>query len=377
MPPYSSAGADAAGDQQIADAFRQIIANDPDIQAVIRRVWGDTPVGQRPSDTPKNLEGANHHASQEIAQILQRKGIPVPDRTFINPRSGALEGHRGWSGLSGVQKALIIAAAAAATGGVAAYTLGPAAAGAGGAGAALPGGVAAPGVTAGLGGALGGATIPVAGASALGAAGTGAGLGTAAAAGGGGLGLSGILGAAGKIGGVLSNASGSQAASRQNDALFNLQRDRATADVYNTAQRSIFDKANTELQQKQFALQAPVTRARQTSLGDLLANIQDVNIQAPAGINVPQITGGLRPSALGPNARAAGGELSRQALMALMNGSDTPTTKLDLLTPPTIREMPQAGGAERVTGQLGTILGLAGTLGEVFGKQKPRTVNAY
>jgi hypothetical protein len=136
-----AAGADAA--DQMDAAFRQIIDNDPEIQAVIRSVWGNTSRDERPSDTPKNLESANERASKRIGDILRRKGIDLPDRTFINPRSGTIEGHRGWAGLNGIQRAAIIAAAAAATGGAfgAAGAFGGAG-GAGGGGAAAGGGSA-------------------------------------------------------------------------------------------------------------------------------------------------------------------------------------------------------------------------------------------
>ena len=108
MANFNSAGADAATDY--SEQFRQLIANDPDIQRVIQGVWGNTPLNQRPSDTPDHLEKANDAASKQISQILKAKGIQLPDRTFVNPRTGALEGHRGWSGLSGLQKALAVGA---------------------------------------------------------------------------------------------------------------------------------------------------------------------------------------------------------------------------------------------------------------------------
>jgi hypothetical protein len=178
MPKYKKAGADAAGAYD--DEFKKIIQNDPDIQRVIQGVWGD---GPRPSDTPKNLEKQNDQASKQITQILKSKGVNLPDRTFVNPRSGALEGHRGWSGLSGIQKAAIIAAAAATgVGGLAAAGAlgGGAAAGAAG-GAAASGGAGAGGV-AGLGAGLGVASGLPAGMAGVGA--TGFGLGGTAVGGG-------------------------------------------------------------------------------------------------------------------------------------------------------------------------------------------------
>lgn len=164
MPTHNKAGADAAGAYD--DEFRAILQNDPDIQRVIHGVWGD---GPRPGDTPKNLEKANDQASKQITQILKSKGIELPDRTFVNPRTGSIEGHRGWSGLNGWQKAAIIAAAGA-TGVGAGMALagGGAAAGAAGSGAGLSvasgvpagmAGVGATGITAGGAAVGGGSTL--------------------------------------------------------------------------------------------------------------------------------------------------------------------------------------------------------------------------
>jgi hypothetical protein len=159
MSTYNSAGTSAATDYD--QKFRDIIANDPDVQAVIHRVWGNTPASARPSDTPKNLEHANDAASKKITQILARKGITLPDRTFVNPRTGSLEGNRGWAGLSNGAKLAIMAAAAAtgvgaagalgAFGGAAAGSAGGAAAGGTAAGTALPTLAATTGLPAALG----------------------------------------------------------------------------------------------------------------------------------------------------------------------------------------------------------------------------------
>jgi hypothetical protein len=66
-------------------------------------------------------------------------------------------------------------------------------------------------------------------------------------------------------------------------------------------------------------------RAQQVGLGDLLANIQDVQLSGmPSYIPHMNFSGGLRPSALGPNTRAAGQNLSRQALEAQLSGADIP-----------------------------------------------------
>lgn len=164
--------------------FQQLLANDPQIQAIVKSVWGDTPVNQRPSDTPKELEKANGNASRQIAALLESRGVKLPDRTFINPRTMSLEGARGWAGLPTAAKIAII-------GGLAATGIGAAGAmGAFGGAAAVP----SVGVTSGLPAGLGGAGI---------AGTTGAGLASGA-------GVAGTAGSA--IGGLMSGgAAGSTA----------------------------------------------------------------------------------------------------------------------------------------------------------------------
>ena len=53
--------------------------------------------------------------------------------------------------------------------------------------------------------------------------------------------------------------------------------------------------------------QQPATVRSQVGVGDLLANVQDVEIEGlPSYIHKVNFTGGLRPSALGPMSRQAG-----------------------------------------------------------------------
>ena len=75
---------------------------------------------------------------------------------------------------------------------------------------------------------------------------------------------------------------------------------------------------NQELAQREFQLTAPDTRANQVIRGDVMANIRDVNIDAPEGVPEFNFSGGLRPSLLGPNSRQFGQLMSRQALLNQM-----------------------------------------------------------
>lgn len=75
------------------------------------------------------------------------------------------------------------------------------------------------------------------------------------------------------------------------------------------------DIGNLDLAQKKFALSAPGARAGNAVRGDILSNAKDVSFAGlPAGINVPTINGGLRPSMFSDSTRALGANMSQQAL---------------------------------------------------------------
>jgi hypothetical protein len=110
--------------------------------------------------------------------------------------------------------------------------------------------------------------------------------------------------------------------------------------------------------------------AGQAGHGDLMANVQDVQLNnLPASVQgrMPTLTGGLRPSVLGPNARQAGQTLSRNALLQLLQG---PT---NMPTAPTMTPMPDASGYDtlsKILGRTGSYAGAANPLFELFANQK-------
>lgn len=200
-----------------------------------------------------------------------------------------------------------------------------------------------------LGGAGGGG-----GAAATGAAGAGTGAavgtgGTVAAGSGGTVGaintamslwdkIKGFLPAAGNVGQVASGQAGALA--QQQEA-----QDR---------QRTVRDAL--ALQDAKFTQDNGLARTKQVAYGDALNNVQDVGVDfQPKSGTLPSfnITGGLRPSLFGPNAKQAGSELSRQALLALMSGSDVP--KMSTPQP--------AGALQNTLGTIGTIGALGGAAG--------------
>jgi hypothetical protein len=130
------------------------------------------------------------------------------------------------------------------------------------------------------------------------------------------------------------------------------------------------NRGQYDLARSQFGLNAPTTRAQQTILGDAMQSVQDVDIEGmPSHIPRIRFTGGLRPSLLGPSARAAGAELSNQALQALQSRSDVPgpmaplNTQGLLIAPPTASQLPQATKSDSIMNALATIGGIANVAG--------------
>jgi hypothetical protein len=137
------------------------------------------------------------------------------------------------------------------------------------------------------------------------------------------------------------------------------QQQNAQGIAQNQGQNNVLlQMAQIELLRKQMEEQNRPQRAQATGLGDALANVQDVNISRPSHISNFSISGGLRPSMLGPNTRAAGAELSNQSLAALQGGDSfmplNPAGPINLDA-----TMPEESGFDK-------IMALAGTAGNVY-----------
>ena len=102
-----------------------------------------------------------------------------------------------------------------------------------------------------------------------------------------------------------------------------------------------------------FNLQAPAARTNQVARGEVLQTMQDAPLTGDPRID-KFAGGGLRPSAFGQNSRQAGGELSREALAALLHGTDQITPQL--ATPS------RAGTGENVLAGVGLGTSILGAL---------------
>ena len=123
------------------------------------------------------------------------------------------------------------------------------------------------------------------------------------------------------------------------------------------------NRATLDLNQRNFALNAPTTRMSQSARGSMLANAQDLQISHPRA-NIPTITGGMRPSALSPETRQLGQLVARQALMSQMKGDTFDAVPQQnwqggVVAPPGVTPQPQAGALEKWGGIAGILGNLA------------------
>jgi hypothetical protein len=118
-------------------------------------------------------------------------------------------------------------------------------------------------------------------------------------------------------------------------------------------QKSLYDAA---LNRALAGAVLPTYRANQAELGDLLANTQDVGVNAPPALagHLTTFTGGRRPSALGPNARAAGAALSN--IGASNIGKDV------LPQVPSMPNLPTGSVVDALLGGGATATGILGAL---------------
>lgn len=331
-------------------------------------------------DRPLDQYDQNSAAYHDMRRRLDPT-YPIPKGFHIDPRSGqVLEDPTWWDrNQDKVSTALMLAPLAgglgygAATGtGVFGGAGAAGAAGAGGAGGAGAGGAGAGGATT-----IGGVTIPGFTGPEMIAPGITSTMAPSSFAAGGGGGLmswlsnpsnwSNLLSTGGDVGNVLGNAARGAAEGRHLDALLNNQQDAIRTNQYGTEQNAQMNLGTLDVARQKFSEDARGSRGKQAAIGNLLQNIQDVSLNVP-GIAKGNISGGLRPSALGAGGRAAGSELARQAMLKMM----TPDTFTggEILKPPPLTPIPQPSRLENA----GATGGIVGNILRALGQwRRPRT----
>jgi hypothetical protein len=157
----------------------------------------------------------------------------------------------------------------------------------------------------------------------------------------------------GKLGGDISQVSGSSAATagagRAQQAGIQQAQDRNAISLYND--------------QFQNNLKAPSTLASQAVRGDVLANVQPAQFSGlPSWIanQMPTQSGGLTPAMLGPNARNAGAALSRNALLKLASN------QFNLPQAPSLTPLPTPSGLDQANAGIAQVGGYLNTAGDLY-----------
>lgn len=194
---------------------------------------------------------------------------------------------------------------------------------------------------------------------------------------------------AGAVAPLLGSAAGAQAGERGDQNSYANSTDRFRASNYGTQQGAILDAllnrsrenlefANTDLQRRQFALQAPAERGRQSVQGSIMANVQPVSITGlPSRITRGTVRGGLTPAVLGPETRALGRQLMGDALANQLKGDQfDPLTPTDfqggLIPPPEPTPYQGAGtGESLLSGGASTLSILAAILNSLNQGNQP------
>jgi len=166
--------------------------------------------------------------------------------------------------------------------------------------------------------------------------------------------------AAAAAGQLIGQSAASAATGRLAESQNDTSRYAAQGGIFNAMQQAQFQRAQQELAQRQFAAQAPGLRLSNAARGSMMANAQDINVQHPRA-NVVHFAGSPRPSMLTPEARELGGLVSRQMLEQQQSGDQF--SPMEMLTPPTLPDVPEAGFWERFGQYAGPALSMYGAIG--------------
>lgn len=184
-----------------------------------------------------------------------------------------------------------------------------------------------------------------------------------------GLGLGGALKAAAPalIGGVASGLAGGMQKGREaeNAANFNAaefaQRENAMKEAAG------MNRAQMDLARRGFSQQSQGDAYQKALKSALALNLKDASINLPSRIPKFNISGGLRPSAIGAEGQAAAGELNKQAMTKLMGGEQFDA--LPAYQGTAAPEYRKPGFLENLTGTIG--LG-AGAVNSALGAAEDR-----
>jgi hypothetical protein len=182
---------------------------------------------------------------------------------------------------------------------------------------------------------------------------------------------------------IIASYAANRSRGRGEEARVNQTQDATALNAYSVDKRSDLDaliakyeaalkQSQGILDERESALKEPQQLASNSLRGDMLANAQDITVDAPPGVNVTTFGGGFTPSMLSGNTRALGTKMSRDALINAMDGkAPMPFSGLGGLdvssitgrSAPAQTELPQPSTLDRVMEQIGMWGSLAAGLG--------------
>jgi hypothetical protein len=194
---------------------------------------------------------------------------------------------------------------------------------------------------------------------------------------------------------AVANIASQRAKGRADEAKLSEGYDRGTYDRYEVDKRldleALINQYRAELDRSkgindeyEMRMKAPQQRASNSVRGDILANVQDVGVSAPDGVNVTSFSGGLRPSLLSGNSRALGQQMSKEALLDALDGSPQPFSAMQPFDVSSITSrrapgqtpMQEPGTLDKVMENIALWGGLAGVGYNAFNAPRPNPIQA-
>ena len=176
-------------------------------------------------------------------------------------------------------------------------------------------------------------------------------------------GLGKVIGTAGD---VATGIEEGRAKDRSNQNDFNVVQDRNKIVANQNYEDALLGRAGLDLKQRQFSQDSQNNAYKNAIRSALGMNLQDVTLGGvPKDVPVIEFKGGLRPSAMGPQGRAAAALLNQKAMASLMNGETfDPLPAIRDFTP---SDYKKGGVLDDILGGIGTV-GKAGDIWKERGR---------
>lgn len=174
-------------------------------------------------------------------------------------------------------------------------------------------------------------------------------------------GLAAKLASAGKVAGIAGDVAGAlgkgREAGRDKENAQAMTMDAMRLQALRDFENAQMNRADLELKQKGDSRAATENNFRNSLLGALAKNMQDGSFNRPEGVPTIALSGGLRPSALGVEGRAAGEALNAQALRSLLEGEKySPVAAPERFAP---TDMKRGNFLDTILGTVGAVGGTA------------------